>query len=1135
MTTLGNCAYSSAFIVLVLWGGLIPCQASTASASAALLGGNDFPGAAELIKELQAQQMSASPSAVTSAPVEDKAATWAKDLDIYAAHSTDQSPEKAAEEWLDLLDRYEALEGKPISDPKLRQRIESSSTVFEALPGPDAWGELQRLVEQKKADPNLNARQTALLCLLVHTLNNQEEAQWNDIESLGGDLNADAQTPGHFTPSFPTGMLIFELGRSLSMVAEDGQAVESFWNKELDREAQTPGQPNQNSPLGEIELPDLVGLLGSEKAGVLLGRLLTSPEFTIRSIKGVESERLACQMASQSINDIVNPCWGLTHSLEAGKLYKALLKKFGPPKNDNEAVAYYVLGLVLQGQSDAAVAAAMTAPQIELDEALHQAVEKGWSVQVGDFLHALLTQSPQTDAWELYVEVAAQLGEASQALQFVEDTAARKDLTPDARRAVSGALYRALLANDQIDEGVAALREQIDSLRNAPEKPNVDNNPYNSMLAELVKRDLELARVGRLLKNQAWESEGLQDARRDAWPADKADESQIRLFTHARDEIVDYFLETHQDRDAAQLEIASIVEQVRCAQTLSSGQNSNDLFQHFNPYSYENRGVRESLVRLATAYYQANRWNDILQLLKNVPYWNAIDLVDIASDRASLYRYSTPTLSLMAARALAETGRLEEARSILDYDLQIDGGDDAAYALFLKIGHEDLASRLDQLFQQDQFQPRPLIWKAAFLLKQGHFKEAQEACDQAIAIDPSDGETGKGNRMRAYSVMADICRAQNDTTKAAAYGNIVEAIRLSEDADDYYDAGLLTRAVAMYQQALGRFSDAYCIQSRIARQLAALGRMDEASVHYRRAFELMPASFGRMESHCFGCERAFQGKTAGAIAEETFQDMLKKDPNNPKLYYLLGYLRMEEKRYSDALPNFEHAVELDPDYINAWKNIVEVGEYYQLPAKLHDAAVFNLLRLDPAGRHTYPDVRHVRDLAQLWKVIVEASKQVPPKPTTLFGLKASAQRWNEMIAEAQKTTHFNFLSLMQRQSEYSQWRMLGSPQEVIDQNELIQQILERLRNYGAWIRTEVASSFVSPAIKTSSSPTQPPSSVNSAGMAILTVEVLDQDGKPISGATVKPIGARTKEDPMAGYGWPQSATGDASVQAIKSV
>lgn len=219
----------------------------------------------------------------------------------------------------------------------------------------------------------------------------------------------------------------------------------------------------------------------------------------------------------------------------------------------------------------------------------------------------------------------------------------------------------------------------------------------------------------------------------------------------------------------------------------------------------------------------------------------------------------------------------------------------------------------------------------------------------------------------------------------------VKAIRLSEEADRYHQAGLLTRAIAMYEEALGYFSDAYCIQSRLAIQLAAVGRMEEAEAHYTKAYELMPGSFGRVESHCFGCERAFSGERAQGIAERVFLKLTAAQPNVPQNHYLLGYLREEQDRRVEALENYREAVRLDPDYLNAWKKIASLA----VKNSERSRANLMLLRLDPRGLHTRVQLEDVADLPALWHG-EEAAAQVRPKPADkIYPLAASAVRLDE--------------------------------------------------------------------------------------------------------------------------------------------
>jgi cytochrome c-type biogenesis protein CcmH/NrfG len=111
-------------------------------------------------------------------------------------------------------------------------------------------------------------------------------------------------------------------------------------------------------------------------------------------------------------------------------------------------------------------------------------------------------------------------------------------------------------------------------------------------------------------------------------------------------------------------------------------------------------------------------------------------------------------------------------------------------------------------------------------------------------------------------------------------------------------------------------------------QLSRQGLHEQAAEHYRRAYELMPTSFGRVESHCFGCESVFDGPEPQSIAEQVFQKLVARDPRNPQVHYLQGYLFEEQGRYADALPAFRTAVQIDGDYLNAWRHLNQVGTAY---------------------------------------------------------------------------------------------------------------------------------------------------------------------------------------------------------------
>jgi tetratricopeptide (TPR) repeat protein len=246
--------------------------------------------------------------------------------------------------------------------------------------------------------------------------------------------------------------------------------------------------------------------------------------------------------------------------------------------------------------------------------------------------------------------------------------------------------------------------------------------------------------------------------------------------------------------------------------------------------------------------------------------------------------------------------------------------------------------------------------------------------------------------MRAYAVLADVLEAKGAKAPAATFRGAVRAIRISERTDELHELGLHERAFAGYRKALEQFADAYCIQSRLAIRLMEAGRREEAFEHYRRAYELMPASFGRVESHCFGCESAFQGAAQQTLAERVFNQLLAKQPNKPQIHYLLGYLNKERGRYGDALKRFGESVRLDPEYLNAWKHLHELGKSVYIEPKQSDRA-----RLKLRQRHVRYDLDTVSDLAALWRA-ANAVRQ-PRDTSPLYPLPKSAKAVEEALAK----------------------------------------------------------------------------------------------------------------------------------------
>lgn len=279
------------------------------------------------------------------------------------------------------------------------------------------------------------------------------------------------------------------------------------------------------------------------------------------------------------------------------------------------------------------------------------------------------------------------------------------------------------------------------------------------------------------------------------------------------------------------------------------------------------------------------------------------------------------TLAALIAQAYRETGQPDASLAVLRHSILLNDGRDPLYAALVEHHADAAPAFLDAMRKYDPYQERPLIWQGKMQLAAGDVAAARQSIEAAIALDPSDGEQGKDTRMEVYNVFADIHEAEGDAEKAAFFREVTLSIRLGEASDDFLYAGLISEAIRRYEEALKHFSDAYCLQSRLAKTYTEKGMFENAIRHYEKAFELMPVSFGPVESHCFGCEGIFDDKRVRPIAEKIFQKIIAKSPENPRTYYLYGLLLGEMNAPDRSLDMFIEAFDRDPEYLNAAKRI----------------------------------------------------------------------------------------------------------------------------------------------------------------------------------------------------------------------
>jgi len=956
----------------------------------------EFQGAVAVLQK--AEEQSASTNAAAS---ESDEAVLRKVLKDFQKRVQTLAPADSAAGWLQLLERQWKLSKDNQGNFGGSMMAITSDEVMAALPPPKSWSALGEAIFARPEAKEDGAIREIGLRLLATTLISDTEARKKEIAALQARAEkADPQSVSVYRD------FLGRIRQVMLASLDDPDAVISSLAQEL-------SASNQGGSR-YLAIPNLVSLAGAEKAEAFLRRALQAEDVRINFRGHNETVRLAQKLALEMIDTLKKPRWELISSLDTVELYEAMDKRFGQEK-EKEPVAplpglenlpdlsafsrdtgdgakaraqtYYLLGLISkQRAKDAVAVAKKLGKQSEISlpvDALKGMERAGYTKALDEFFFELLSQDPTLPFWADYVQLAAKAGKTDRMLTLARATAARDDLSKTKKTAIHQTLFRALLAAEQIDEGVEELRRLIKE----------DSSPRSYRDESPAQLNLMLARLGVLLQKPDWIEEGIRGAQN---LLEKGESKNRYTSESIAPALAELLVELNRGPEAESI----------LSDALAKALDSNPATPTFG--WNEGGDARRILNALTLVYHKTGRPADVLALLKKAPYWGAKDLADLNEDSfgfemPSLNQLhnapSPPPIAYLAANALAALGWKDEARVILNDLLNQKPGFDSAYELLISLGEDSAMSRIDELFARDQFEERPLIWKAELLRRQNKLEPAETTVRRAISIDPSDGEQGPDDRMRAYAVLAEIRDARGDKKEADFFRGAVSAIRLSEKADRYYSAGLLKRAIRMYEDSLKLFADAYCIQSRLAIQLSELGMHEEAEAHYRRAYELMPDSFGRVESHCFGCERAFDGQRAQSLAEKIFTDLARKTPDKPQVHYLLGYLREEEERHADALPHFRKAVELDPEYLNAWKKLQELSQQIRLPAEENNRIAFNILKLDPLSRHVHPGFEKVTDLAGLWNAVEAGQKlRMDPAPH-LFTLTASKAAMEKKEAE----------------------------------------------------------------------------------------------------------------------------------------
>src|SRR5205823_11817199 len=302
----------------------------------------------------------------------------------------------------------------------------------------------------------------------------------------------------------------------------------------------------------------------------------------------------------------------------------------------------YLVALIAAGRADDA---AKVASELPADDSLPyhavQALESAANGrQIFDTLQKILSANPQLPLWELFNSAASRIGKRQEMMALARQAVSRPIIIPEQKAAIAQHLYKAMLAADEVDEGIAMLRELVNNTRH-----------------DRAQRAQQLVTLGHLLQRPELIDEGIAAVKEAlAKPSDDG----FGLGYIARDS-ANVFVEAGREAEATDL--------------LTSLINKPAPKQEEGRFAMEDDSRRENLIELAGIHHLAGRHAEVLRLLNESKQWDTEDLASIYTETDS----RQVPLGQMVAAALADAGRVVEARKIVIAVLQTNGGFDPAY------------------------------------------------------------------------------------------------------------------------------------------------------------------------------------------------------------------------------------------------------------------------------------------------------------------------------------------------------------------------------------------------------------------------------------------------------------------------
>jgi tetratricopeptide (TPR) repeat protein len=213
--------------------------------------------------------------------------------------------------------------------------------------------------------------------------------------------------------------------------------------------------------------------------------------------------------------------------------------------------------------------------------------------------------------------------------------------------------------------------------------------------------------------------------------------------------------------------------------------------------------------------------------------------------------------------------------------------------------------------QKDDLSTSPELQRGISLAREGDFKEAEPAFEQAVVLHPDDPRalTALGQVQAQLGKLPESIETfrrviELDPQSANAHENLGIALA---DGSDLADA--LKESSIATQLAPG-LASAHFLRGRV---LSDLGKHEEARVEFRRTLDISPKYAEAL--HYWAALEGDEGHTE--IQGDLLKRYVKLRPDQATAFNELGHLLEDEHRESEAVVAWRRAIALNPQYSDA--------------------------------------------------------------------------------------------------------------------------------------------------------------------------------------------------------------------------